>query len=119
MFQVYVLAVPQNGLVSFVNKVKKRGLGILIGMMIMISMATFSFVFTIARAARRETNKNHAFATASHDIRASLAGLTGLIELSCEKVVPGSELETNLKQMDSQTKDLLGNIIDSSYPRYT
>ncbi|KAI9125934.1 hypothetical protein K1719_003352 [Acacia pycnantha] len=54
---------------------------------------------------------------ASHDIRASLAGLIGLVEMSYEEVVPDSELETNLKQMGACIKDLQGllnSILDTS-----
>lgn len=131
MFQVYVLAVPQNRLVSFdLNYYKKKGLTLLIVMMAMIIIAMLSFLFLNAGATRREMhlcaslikqmeatqqaeqknmNKSLALASVSHDVRTSLAGLTGLIEMSNELVVPGSELATNLKQMDGCTKDLLGN----------
>lgn len=85
--------------------------------------------FIIVRAARREMhlcaslikqieatrqaetksmNKSLAIASASHDIRASLAGITGLIEICYDEVVPGSQVETNLKQMEACIKDLLG-----------
>lgn len=58
---------------------------------------------------RESMNKSLAFATASHYVRAALAGITSLIEISYDEVAPSSELETNLSQMDSCTKDLLGN----------
>ena len=131
MFQVYVLAIPRNGLVSFDHSYKKKGLTLLIVMMVMLFIAIFSFLFTNARDAMREMhlraslikqkeatqqaerknmNKSLAFASANHDVRASLAGLTGLIEMSYKLVEPGSELETNLKQMKDCTQDLIGNI---------
>lgn len=60
------------------------------------------------QAERKSLNKSRALARASHDVRASLAGLTGLIELCHELVDPRSELEGNLVQMEACTKDLLG-----------
>lgn len=133
MFQVYVLAVPQDGLVSFVHKSTKHALVLLIVMIVMILISVFNFVVLNAIVGRREMhlcaslikqmeatqqaerksmNKSLAFASASHDVRNSLAGLTCLIEKSFEEVTPGSELEISLKQMDACTKDLLGKIID-------
>lgn len=131
IFQVHVLAVPKNGFVSSNLNYKKKGLILLIVTMVTIFIALFSFLFTNCRATRREMhlcaslikqceatqqaekknmNKSIAFASASHDVRASLAGITGLIEISYELVAPGSELHTNLKQMNDCTQDLLGNI---------
>ncbi|KAK7269615.1 hypothetical protein RIF29_22348 [Crotalaria pallida] len=136
---VYVLAVLQNGLVSLdLNHYKKKSLTLMIVMMAMILIAMISFLFLNVRGSRREMqlcaslikqmeatqqaerknmNKSLAFASASHDVRASLAGLTGLIEMSYELVAPSSELKTNLKQMDGCTRDLLGllnSILDTS-----
>ncbi|OIW07029.1 hypothetical protein TanjilG_02663 [Lupinus angustifolius] len=136
---VYILAVPQNGSVNFdLNHYKKKGLQLMIAMIVMILIAMFSFLFINVRATRREMqlcaslikqmeatqqaerknmNKSLAFASASHDVRTSLAGLTGLIEMSYELVTPHSELETNLKQMNNCTRDLLGllnSILDTS-----
>lgn len=134
-----MLAVPQKGFVSFDLNYKKKGLILLIVMMAMIFMAIFSFLLTSVRARRREMhlcaslikqmeatqqaerknmNKSLAFAIASHDVRASLAGLIGLIEMSYKLVASTSELETNLKQMEDCTQDLLGNIIDSCHPNF-
>ena len=62
------------------------------------------------QAERKSMNKSLAFASASHDVRASLAGLTGLIELCYKEATSSSELETNLRQMDTCAKDLLGNL---------
>ncbi|PNY15488.1 histidine kinase cki1-like protein [Trifolium pratense] len=76
------------------------------------------------QAERKHMNKSLAFASASHDVRAYLAGLVGLIEMSSKLLVsnseldkPHSELETNLKQMDNCAQDLLGllnSILDTS-----
>ena len=63
------------------------------------------------QAQKKCNDKNLAFARASHDIRAPLAGISGLIDLSYKEVARGSELETNLRQMDACTKDLLGKAI--------
>ena len=65
------------------------------------------------QAERKSMNKSLAFASASHDIRAALAGLTGLIEMSYGEVIPGSEMEANLKQMGVCTEDLLGKSVQS------
>ncbi|XP_061353193.1 histidine kinase CKI1-like [Gastrolobium bilobum] len=118
---VYVLAIPQNALVRFVLNIKKIALALLTVMMVTTFIAIVCFLFINTRSARREMqsmNKSLALAKASHDIRAGLAVLTGLIDqMSYEEVVSGSELQTNLKQMDSCTKDLLGllnNILDAS-----
>ncbi|XP_059650720.1 histidine kinase CKI1-like [Cornus florida] len=108
---------------------------IIIGTMV---ISIVPFMFLIVRAARREMhlcaalirqmestqqaerksmNKSLAFASASHDVRASLAGITGLIEICREEVAPLSEFETNLMQMEVCINDLLGllnSILDTS-----
>jgi K+-sensing histidine kinase KdpD len=63
------------------------------------------------QAERKSMNKSLAFASASHDIRAALAGITGLIEICYAEARAGSELDTNLQQMDDCTKDLVGKLI--------
>lgn len=132
MFQVYVLAVPQNNeLVSFVHNSRKEGSKLMIMAMTMIIFSISSFLIlngkatmremhlcaslikqmeTVQEAERKFKNKSLALASASHDVRASLAALTGLIEMSYDEVDPASELNTNLKQMESCTKDLLGDM---------
>lgn len=61
---------------------------------------------------RKSMNKSLAFASASHDIRASLAGISGLIEVCRSEITKRdpwrSEVETNLMQMEACTRDLLG-----------
>nr|XP_027188993.1 histidine kinase CKI1-like [Cicer arietinum] len=132
---VYVLAVPRNG---FDVSYKKKGLALLNVMMVMILVAVFAFLFIDSRAIRREMhlcaslikqkeathqaekknmNKSLAVASASHDVRASLAGIIALIKLSSKLVVPGSELSSNLIQMEDCTQDFLGllnSILDTS-----
>ncbi|MED6183995.1 hypothetical protein PIB30_043120 [Stylosanthes scabra] len=126
---VYVVAVPQNGaMISFIKKFKKYGLMVLSAMVIMSIIGIISMVImkravmkqkeATEEAERKSKNKSIAFATACHDVRASLATLTGLIDLSSSQLVPSSsELNSYLKQMDSCTKDLLGmlnSILDAS-----
>ncbi|KAF7804918.1 histidine kinase CKI1 [Senna tora] len=120
---VYVLAIPQNGLVHFVEKSRKEGLKLLIVVMVMMIFSFLSSVITLIKQmkatqeADRRMNKSLALASASHEIRNSLANLTGLIHMSYDEVVPASELDTHLKQMDFCTKDLLGllnSILDLS-----
>ncbi|XP_073060245.1 histidine kinase CKI1-like [Primulina eburnea] len=130
---VYVLALPYSRLSAFIhNNIMSAFiyLLILIGFMV-ITICTFVYLIVIAarremnlcgalikqmeatrQAERKSMNKTLAFARASHDIRASLAGITGLIEMS-HNIVPkldpsGPELHTNLLQMEACNKDLLG-----------
>ncbi|KAK6122871.1 hypothetical protein DH2020_043397 [Rehmannia glutinosa] len=70
---------------------------------------------------RKSMNKSLAFASASHDIRASLAGITGLTEICRNEVTKKepsrSQMLTNLQQMEACTRDLLGilnSILDTS-----
>lgn len=128
--QVYALAVPRDGLESLVHKYSKESLILLIVTIIFTVVSLLSFVFIVVGVAKREMhlcsslikqmeatrqaetksmNKSLAIARASHDVRASLAGITGLIEISYDEVAPGSIVDTNLKQMDACIKDLLGS----------
>lgn len=130
--QVYALAFPYNGLASSVNRSTKISLILFIIMIAAIFISIVSFILLVVRSARREMhlcstlikqmeatqqaerksmNKSLAFATASHDIRAALAGITGLIEICYAEARAGSELDTNLQQMDDCTKDLVGKLI--------
>lgn len=125
------MAFPQKGLVSLVHKNRKVSLVLLIVIITTMVVSFLSFGFIFVRAAKREMhlcaalikqmeatqqaerksmNKSLAFASASHDVRASLAGLTGLIEMCFDEAAPGSELETNLRQMNTCAKDLLGKL---------
>lgn len=135
-FQVYVLmAFPQSLLTGLVHKNCKVALILHIVMIVIMVVFIFSYIFLMLSAGRREMhlcvtlikqmeatqresmNKSLAFATASHYVRAALAGITSLIEISYDEVAPSSELETNLRQMDSCMKDLLGilnSVLDTS-----
>ncbi|CAK9145213.1 unnamed protein product [Ilex paraguariensis] len=135
---VYALALPHKGLESLIHKNIQIAFVLLVLMICSMVLYIFIFVFLTVRAARREMylcaalikqmeatqqaerksmNKILAFASASHDVRASLAGITGLIEICRDEVAHESELETNLIQMEACTKDLLGilnSILDTS-----
>ncbi|KAL2519615.1 Histidine kinase CKI1 [Abeliophyllum distichum] len=135
---VYVLALPENYLARLTHQNIKFEFVLLKLMLVAMAIMIFIFLLFIVRAARREMhlcvalikqkesteqaerknmNKSLAFATASHDVRASLAGITGLIEICHYQVVSGSELQTNLIQMEVCAKDLLGilnSILDAS-----
>ncbi|KAB2621605.1 histidine kinase CKI1-like [Pyrus ussuriensis x Pyrus communis] len=122
---VYVLTCPANGLANLDHKSV-----VLLGILLFIILVSVCiFIFLIIRAARREMilcariikqegvtrqaerksmNKTKAFSRASHDVRASLAAITGLIELCHQDANPDSELAANLAQMDTCTNDLLG-----------
>lgn len=123
---------PRKGLVSHVHRISKHALILLIVMAVSVLISLLIFVFKLSRAAKKEMhlcaslikqmeatqqaerksmNKSLAFANASHDIRAALAGITGLIELCHVEASPGSELETNLRQMNACANDLLGKFI--------
>ncbi|XP_073526059.1 uncharacterized protein [Phyllobates terribilis] len=68
-------------------------------------------------AERKVANKSVAVANASHDIRSALACIMALIEVSCSSVVHGSEVETNLRKMNTCARDLLdllSSILDAS-----
>ncbi|KAK4847321.1 hypothetical protein QYF36_000728 [Acer negundo] len=135
---VYALTVPCKGEGNFVHKTNEFELTLLIVMISGIVISVLSFVYLMVRSAKREMhmcaalinqmeatqqaerksmNKSLAFASASHDVRAALAGLTGLIEICFLEVASGSELDTNLRLMDGCTKDLMGllnSILDTS-----
>ncbi|OMO82132.1 hypothetical protein COLO4_23239 [Corchorus olitorius] len=69
------------------------------------------------QAERKSMNKSNALAGASHDIRASLAGITGLIDVCLTDVAPRSDIQTYLNQMRNCAQDLLGllnSILDTS-----
>ncbi|PON71807.1 Signal transduction histidine kinase, TMAO sensor TorS [Parasponia andersonii] len=135
---VYVLALPQSDLINYIHKHSIAALIFLLSIVVITIVLIFSFVFINVRdsivenylraalikqmeatkqAQKKSNNQNLAFARASHDIRAPLAGISGLIDLSFKEVSRGSELETNLRQMDACTNDLLGilnSILDTS-----
>ncbi|XP_060960968.1 histidine kinase CKI1 [Cannabis sativa] len=136
--QVYVLALPQSGLIKFIHKHIKGQLILLISIMVLTIFLIFYFVLKNFRdaivenylratlikqmeatklAQKKNEDQNLAFARASHDIRAPLAGISGLIDFSYKEVAPGSDLETNLRHIDKCTDDLIGivnTILDTS-----
>ncbi|KAK1316095.1 Histidine kinase CKI1 [Acorus calamus] len=59
------------------------------------------------QAERKAVNKSIAFANASHDVRTSLAAISGLIELCRKDIGLQAELEESLKQMESCATDLM------------
>uniref|UniRef100_A0A7N0VII8 histidine kinase n=1 Tax=Kalanchoe fedtschenkoi TaxID=63787 RepID=A0A7N0VII8_KALFE len=68
-------------------------------------------------AERRSLNKSSAIATASHDIRGSLGGITSMIEMCYDHVPSGSKVEDNLRLMHRFANDLLGllnTLLDTS-----
>ncbi|XP_059298094.1 histidine kinase CKI1-like [Lycium ferocissimum] len=136
--KVYMSANVQDDLqIHFHNNIK-FGFMLIILMLAALAVSLFTFVGLTIRAARREMylcatlikqmeatqqaekksmNKSNAFAVANHDIRASLAGISGLIDMCRNHASPESELETNLDDMQSCTNDLLdilNSILDQS-----
>ncbi|CAL0320873.1 unnamed protein product [Lupinus luteus] len=134
---VYVLAVSQNVSLNFdLNRYNKKGLQLLIAMIAMILIAMFSFLFINVRATRREMqlcaslikqmeatqqaerknmNKSLAFASASHDVRTSLAGLTGLLN----SILDTSKIEAGKMHLDEEEFDLsylLEDVVDLYHP---
>lgn len=130
LLQVYVLTIPHKRPQSFVHGFNSVFVAVLL-IIAAISITMIYLLLLIAggemtkmklraaliqqmeagqQAERKNVNKSLALARASHDVRASLAGMTGLIEICHELVDPRSELEANLVQMEACTKDLLGKV---------
>ncbi|CAA0805817.1 Histidine kinase CKI1 [Striga hermonthica] len=139
---VYALVVPQNRFLSLVHSNIRLAfvlLMLMIGFMVIVMCGLLYVTFEAAKremylcgalinqmeatqqSERKSMNKSLAFARASHDIRASLAGITGLIEICRDEITkkdtPLSGIFTNLRQMEACTRDLLGilnSILDTS-----
>ncbi|KAL8488831.1 hypothetical protein ACS0TY_024946 [Phlomoides rotata] len=135
---VYVVALPPNEIPSIIHSKLRLPYDLLIVMVCGVVTIICIFVCLIIKAARREMylcgalinqmeatqqserksmNKSLAFASASHDIRASLAGICGLIEICRNEVNKRDHLLTSLMQMEACTRDLLGilnTILDTS-----
>ncbi|GKA02056.1 histidine kinase CKI1-like protein [Tanacetum coccineum] len=119
---VYVLALPYDGLQSKMHK-NIVFLFVLMALMFFV-ICIVNFVDLLVVAARKEMcltseikNRDLEFVKASHDIRASLAGITGMIEMSINDLPQGSELAKNLKRVKSRSEDLkmlLNSILDKS-----
>lgn len=63
-----------------------------------------------AQVERKCIQKSTNYASASHDVRGSLAGISGLIEIALIQVDRGSDLEANIMRMKTCSDDLLGII---------
>ncbi|XP_074323316.1 histidine kinase CKI1-like [Apium graveolens] len=135
---VFVLAMPLEGPERSLHKHLSRSYQYLFGTIGLIFFSTVVFVFLIVgalqrliqlraalmkqmdatvQAERKGIKKSTNYANASHDVRASLAGITGLIEICLTQVARGSDLEGNIMHMKSCSDDLLGilnNILDRS-----
>ncbi|KAH6794168.1 hypothetical protein C2S52_004645 [Perilla frutescens var. hirtella] len=125
---VYVLVFP-TGVERSAYKTRILTIVLMVLMVGVIVVSFGNFIIVILRSAQREMlaraalinqmesteqekrksmNKSLAFATASHDIRASLAAISGLIDLCRGTIKPRSELAANLDQMSTCAMDLLG-----------
>uniref|UniRef100_A0A0D9WMM0 Probable histidine kinase 2 n=1 Tax=Leersia perrieri TaxID=77586 RepID=A0A0D9WMM0_9ORYZ len=70
----------------------------------------------LRQAERKSMNKSNAFATASHDIRSSLAAVKGLIQMSRPDADGNPGMVENLNQMEVCTNklfDILNSILDT------
>ncbi|KAG5574034.1 hypothetical protein H5410_063800 [Solanum commersonii] len=106
----------------------KFGFMLIILMIVVLAISIVTFVILTIRAARREMylcsalikqmeatqqaerksmNKSTASARANHDVRASLAGISGLIWMCRVQASPQSELVKYLDHMESCKNDLL------------
>ncbi|KAL0435970.1 UNVERIFIED_CONTAM: Histidine kinase CKI1 [Sesamum radiatum] len=133
---VYVLALPHNGLSSLIHKNIRLAFVLLMLMIGGMVLTTCTFVYLIVGAARREMylcgalinqmeatqqserksmNKSLAFATASHDVRASLAGITGILN----SILDTSKIEAGKMQLEEEEFDieqLLEDVVDLYHP---
>ncbi|KAL4558906.1 hypothetical protein LXL04_037111 [Taraxacum kok-saghyz] len=138
---VYVLALPYDGGGESKSRMHRDMILALVVVSVMFvsdGISIFSFVVLTVRAARKEMclraalikqkeatqqverksmNRSLAFVTASHDIRASLAGISGLLDMSINEVDHRSELAKNLRLVQICSRDLYGilnSILDTS-----
>uniref|UniRef100_A0A251TGI5 histidine kinase n=1 Tax=Helianthus annuus TaxID=4232 RepID=A0A251TGI5_HELAN len=133
-FQVYVLALPYDEvqsrmhwnlvIVSVLSSLMI--LAVAISMVLTLKLARKEMCLTAAlvkqkektqQLERKSKNQSVAFETASHDIRASLAAISGSVEMSINENHQGSELATDLRIVQSSTKylqGLLNSILDTS-----
>ncbi|KAL1135069.1 hypothetical protein V6Z11_A12G149000 [Gossypium hirsutum] len=135
---VYALALPHEGIASFVySKINFSHIALVVTMVLLVIPLVF-FISSMTTNAQREIylhdklikqmeatqqaerksmNKSLALVGASHDIRAALAGITGYIDLCLANAAPRSDFKTYLKQMSLCAQDLLGllnSILDTS-----
>ncbi|GMI69468.1 CYTOKININ-INDEPENDENT 1 [Hibiscus trionum] len=135
---VYALASPRKGSASLVHSRINHSHIALIATVVFLVLVLVFFISSMGNTAQREMylhdklikqmeatqqaerksmNKSLALVGASHDIRASLAGINGFIDLCLANVSPGSDFESYLKQMSHCAQDLLGllnSILDTS-----
>ncbi|XP_071741372.1 histidine kinase CKI1-like [Rutidosis leptorrhynchoides] len=138
MQSVFVLAIPYDGLHGKMNKDTIYVFAFLVLIFVTITISIFAFVVLIVRAERKQmclkaslvkqmeatqqaerkrNNQNRAFVSASHDIRASLAGITGFLDMSINEVHQESELAKNLRSVQSCSEylhSILNSILDTS-----
>lgn len=129
-FQVYSLAFPTKEMESVARNMTNLAIILLVLLLVIIVISLFFSTFIKMRAVRRKQmflcaalrkqmestqqaerksmNKSMAFAKASHDVRGSLAAITGLIEVCQEEVKTNSELASNLRQIHTCVTDVLG-----------
>ncbi|KAK8654388.1 hypothetical protein V6N13_128357 [Hibiscus sabdariffa] len=135
---VYALASPQKGLASLVHsRVNHSYITLIVSIVFLVIVLVF-FISSMGKTAqrmmclhdklikqmeatqqaeRKSMNKSLALVGASHDIRASLAGINGFIDLCLANAATGSDFESYLKQMSHCAQDLLGlltSILDTS-----
>ncbi|CAH9082594.1 unnamed protein product [Cuscuta epithymum] len=75
------------------------------------------YKYALQEAERKSMRKMDAVASASHEVRTALAGITGLIHMCRAEAAPRSSLDNNLKHMESCTSDLeslLNSILDTT-----
>ncbi|KAG6500945.1 hypothetical protein ZIOFF_040807 [Zingiber officinale] len=98
--EVYIAAFLCEGGVSLLKKTRTIE-GLLQAKLIKLKGA-------IQQAERKNMNKSLAFASTSHDIRTSLAGITGLVGICLADAPRVSELHSNMQQINTCVTKLLG-----------
>nr|XP_019706142.2 probable histidine kinase 2 [Elaeis guineensis] len=135
---VYVIAFPCKEVIPIIQKMMDVVLsllslmiiGVIVGSFVVLQLLNRSLIQeaflraslikqkeAIQQAERKSMNKSLAFASASHDVRTSLAGITGLVELCRLDATPNSKLDRHLEQMNTCASQLLGivnSVLDTS-----
>ncbi|XP_026450566.1 histidine kinase CKI1-like [Papaver somniferum] len=135
---VSVLAFPRNGLLRPVSQNNPVSFWLMVFTVVSMFLSPLFFLVLICRGAKREMilhatlikqmeatqqaerrsmNKTMAFASASHDIRGSIATIIGLADLCLADISPRSSLKNNLSQMKASSLDLLdlvNSVLDST-----
>ncbi|RZC88135.1 hypothetical protein C5167_015937 [Papaver somniferum] len=135
---VSVLAFPHNGLLRPVSQNNPVSFWLMVFTVVSMFLSPLFFVVLMCRGAKREMilcatlikqmeatqqaerrsmNKTMAFASASHDIRGSIATIIGLVDLCLADISPRSSLKNNLSQMKASSLDLLdlvNSVLDST-----